>query len=224
MGQTPGHHTLPFAVGAAPQKAFDPPRARRRGWPQGRRRTACHKETLREPLRSFLSSRAPRRVSLGASTAAAVLVPLFERNGDVLVWLVRRPTSMRSHAGQVAFPGGKSDAGDASLLATALRETHEELGIPPDRVDVLGPLDDIPTHTGFTISPWVAWLPLDVDVTPNPSEVARAFAVPFSTFLTPPSSGASMRGWTIDGELVWGATAAILRGLVAIVRMTAKLD
>ena len=78
--------------------------------------------TLREPLRRTLAAREPRKLSKGVSTAAAVLVPLFERDGEVLVWLVRRPSTMRSHAGQVAFPGGKSDATDASLLDTALRE------------------------------------------------------------------------------------------------------
>jgi 8-oxo-dGTP pyrophosphatase MutT (NUDIX family) len=179
---------------------------------------AITEDRIREPLRRFLSSRGPRRVALAASTPAAVLVPLFERGGEVHLWLVRRPASMRSHAGQVAFPGGKSDDGDASLQATALREAHEELGIAPAQVDVLGALDDAQTSsTGFTISPWVGWLASEVEVTPNPSEVDRAFAAPLRAFLSPPGGVPPWRGWTIDGELVWGATAAIVRGLVAIV-------
>jgi 8-oxo-dGTP pyrophosphatase MutT (NUDIX family) len=174
--------------------------------------------TLRDPLRRALAARSPRKAHAGAGTAAAVLVPLFDREGEAHVWLARRPTSMRSHAGQVAFPGGKNDAADQSLLDTALREAHEELGIAPASVDVLGALDDAATITGFTISPWVGWLAPDVEVRPNPSEVARAFAVPLRTFFEAPSGIPPWRGWTVDGELVWGATAAIVRGFIAILR------
>jgi 8-oxo-dGTP pyrophosphatase MutT (NUDIX family) len=174
--------------------------------------------TLREPLRRVLASRAPRRLAPGATTAAAVLVPLFEMSGEAYVWLVRRPQAMRSHAGQVAFPGGKSDPVDGSLRATALRETEEELGIARSKVDVLGVLDDYPTITGFTITPWVGWLDDGIGIEPNPSEVARAFAAPLRAFLEPPSGVLPWRGWTIDGELVWGATASIVQGLVSIVR------
>jgi 8-oxo-dGTP pyrophosphatase MutT (NUDIX family) len=123
---------------------------------------------------------------------------------------------MRSHAGQVAFPGGKHDPEDDSLLATALREAEEELGIDPRQVDVLGALDDVLTITGFTVSPWVGWLPPGVSVRPSASEVARAFAPPLRAFLAPPTGVMPWRGWTVDGELVWGATAAMVRGFVAI--------
>jgi 8-oxo-dGTP pyrophosphatase MutT (NUDIX family) len=173
---------------------------------------------LRAPLQRCLGARVSRRLAAGPSSAAAVLVPLFESEGEVRVWLARRPTTMRSHAGQVAFPGGKVDAADASLLDTALRETHEELGIAPERVSVLGALDDIRTITGFTVSPWVGWLARDTAVTPNPDEVARAFAVPLRAFFAPPGGIPPFRGWTVDGELVWGATAGIVRGLVDILR------
>jgi 8-oxo-dGTP pyrophosphatase MutT (NUDIX family) len=173
---------------------------------------------LREPLRRALGARAARRLELGSRTAAAVLLPLFERDGDVRVWLVKRPETMRSHGGQVALPGGKIDPADPSLRETALREAQEELGIEPADVDVLGPLDDYLTITGFLVSPWVAWLPKDVPVRPNPSEVARAFAPPLRAFFAPPEGVLPWRGWTVDGELVWGATAAMLRSFISIVR------
>jgi 8-oxo-dGTP pyrophosphatase MutT (NUDIX family) len=178
--------------------------------------------TLREPVRRALSAREPRKLPKGTGTAAAVLVPLFERAGEAHVWLARRPSTMRSHAGQVAFPGGKSDASDASLLDTALRETHEELAIARASVDVLGALDDVPTITGFAISPWVGWLAPGVEVRPNPTEVARAFAAPLRAFLEEPAGALPFRGWTVEGELVWGATAAIFRGFVAILRTLAE--
>jgi 8-oxo-dGTP pyrophosphatase MutT (NUDIX family) len=174
--------------------------------------------TLRERLRHALTHRRAGKIPQGATTAAAVLLPLFERDGEVHVWLVRRPTTMRSHAGQVAFPGGKSDAADESLLDTALREADEELGIPRAGVDVLGALDDTLTITGYVISPFVGWIPHDVEPRPNPSEVARAFTAPLHAFFAPPSGMLPWRGWTVDGELVWGATAAIVRGFVGILR------
>jgi len=174
--------------------------------------------TRREPLKRALAARRARKIPPVATTAAAVLVPLFERDGEAHVWLVRRPTTMRSHAGQVAFPGGKSDAADESLLDTALREADEELAIPRAGVDILGALDDTLTITGFVISPFVGWIPRDVEPRPNPSEVARAFAAPLGAFFAPPSGVLPWRGWTIDGELVWGATAAIVRGFVGILR------
>jgi len=176
---------------------------------------------LREPLRRALASREPRRLALGQTTAAAVLVSLFERDGETHLWLVRRPKSMRSHAGQVAFPGGKRDPADDSATATALREAQEELGIDRSSVDVLGSLDDYLTITGFTISPCVGWLAPSLQIHPNPTEVERAFAVPLRAFLEPPSGVLPWRGWTFDGELVWGATAAIVRGFTSVVRALA---
>jgi 8-oxo-dGTP pyrophosphatase MutT (NUDIX family) len=175
-------------------------------------------DALREPLRQGLARRPPRKLPLGATKAAAVLAPLFELDGEVRVWLVRRPQSMRSHAGQVAFPGGKSDPSDPSPMATALREAHEELGISPVDVDVLGPLDDINTITGFTISPWIGWVPPDLTMHPNPTEVERVFSAPLRAFFAPQTGIWPLHGWTIDGELVWGATAAIVRDFVALLR------
>ena len=174
--------------------------------------------TLREPLRRALGTRQVRKNAAGTATPAAVLVPVFERHGEAHVWLVRRPSTMRSHAGQVAFPGGKTDAQDASPLETALREADEELGIPRESVDVLGALDEMHTITGFAISPFVGWLAPGVEVKPNSGEVARAFAAPVRAFLEPPSGVPPWRGWTVDGELVWGATAGIVRGFVSILR------
>jgi 8-oxo-dGTP pyrophosphatase MutT (NUDIX family) len=174
--------------------------------------------SLREPLRRVLRARDARTLPLGSRTAAAVLISLFEGEGETRVWLVRRPETMRSHGGQVAFPGGKSDPSDDSLRATALREAEEELGIPRGIPDVLGALDDYLTITGFVVTPWVAWLPPDVAVRPSAGEVARAFSPPLRTFFAPPEGILPWRGWTVEGELVWGATAAILRSFVAIIR------
>lgn len=174
--------------------------------------------TLREPLRAHLASRVSVRAPKGAGKASAVLVPLFERGGEAHVWLVRRASGLRQHGGQVAFPGGKRDPEDDSLLTTALREAHEEVGLARGEADVLGQLDDYLTITGFTITPYVGWVRPDLALTPNEGEVARVFAAPVAAFFAAPTGIFPRHGYKIDGELVWGATAAIARGLGAIIR------
>jgi 8-oxo-dGTP pyrophosphatase MutT (NUDIX family) len=177
---------------------------------------------LREPLRAHLAVR-PRRVApLGLGRASAVLAPLFERDGEVYVLLVLRAQGMRSHSGQVAFPGGKRDPPDESLLATALREAEEEIALPPSEVDVLGALDDLPTITGYVITPYVGWIRADCALVPNAAEVARVLATPLRVFLEPPTGTFPRVGWRTDGELLWGATAQIVTGLVSIARQIAE--
>jgi 8-oxo-dGTP pyrophosphatase MutT (NUDIX family) len=147
-----------------------------------------------------------------------VLIALFEREGDTCIWLLRRADGMRRHSSQIAFPGGKYDDRDASLMATALREAEEEIGLREDDVEMLGVLDDYVTVTGYTITPYVAWLVRPFAPVPNPAEVARVLAVPLRTFLEPPQGVFPRRGYRVDGELVWGATAAIAAALAAIAR------
>jgi 8-oxo-dGTP pyrophosphatase MutT (NUDIX family) len=172
--------------------------------------------TLRESLRAHLAARKRKSSPLGLGKASAVLVPLFERDGEVHTWLVRRAQGLRDHSGQVAFPGGKRDAGDDSLLTTALREAEEEIALARGEADVLGALDDYFTITGYAITPYVAWVRADVPLAPNATEVARVFAAPLRAFLEEPQGTFPRIGWRIDGEFVWGATAAIAKGLVAI--------
>jgi len=151
-----------------------------------------------------------------------VLIPLFERDGAAHAWFVLRATGMRDHSGQVAFPGGKRDTDDDSLLTTALREAEEEIGLARSEVDVLGALDDCPTRTGFVITPYVAWVKSDVTPAPNAAEVARVFEAPLATFYEEARGTFPRIGWQVAGELVWGATAQIVTGLLAMIRETAR--
>jgi 8-oxo-dGTP pyrophosphatase MutT (NUDIX family) len=187
--------------------------------------------TLREPLRGALSGREVKRYDREPATPASVLLPLVDRGGETHVWLTRRPDTMNSHSGQVAFPGGKRDPGDESALFTALREAEEEMGFSPTDVDVFGGLDDLLTTTGYNISPFVGWLREDLPARPNPHEIARAFCVPLSAFVFTEPRPHFFRGtgitriapsYDVDGELVWGATARIMSGLVAVVRDVMK--
>ncbi|GAC1352327.1 MAG: hypothetical protein NVSMB1_14100 [Polyangiales bacterium] len=156
-----------------------------------------------------------------------MILPLLDRGGEAHVWLIRRTDTMARHGGQVAFPGGKRDATDASAAETALRETEEEIGIPRGLIEILGRLDDLETHSGFVISPFVGWLTEDAPVRPNEAEIARAFCVPLSEFVHRSPRPRPLRGkgltriaqsYEVDAELVWGATASIMLNLVAIVR------
>ncbi len=180
---------------------------------------------MREALRTELATRERKVLPPRESGRAAVLIALFEKNDDTHMWLLKRPDAMRRHAGQIAFPGGKSEPEDPSLRETALREALEELSILPDSVDVLGCIDDYVTITGYTVTPFVGWVPPDLHVEPNEEEVARAFSAPLSIFfegavpvLDRARDMIPRFSITFEGERVWGATATMARTLARIVR------
>ncbi len=163
--------------------------------------------------------------NVAGSQAAAVLVPLYESDGDTWVVLIKRPETMSSHRGEMAFPGGKFDAAvDADLEATALREACEEVGLVPAAVEVVARLDGIGTvATRFTITPFVGFLAAPPALTPSPSEVVRILEVRLSDLLDPEAFREehwntgdvdfAVTFFELDDETVWGATARILTGL-----------
>lgn len=182
---------------------------------------------IRQALAEVLLERQEARIPFDRARPASVLIPLVERGGETHVWLIRRTETMSSHRGQVAFPGGKRDPEDRDSMVTAVREVHEELGFAPESIDILGRLDDVPTTTGFVITPYVGWLAHDVAPQPNPAEIARAFCVPLASFVFERPRPQFFRGkgltrivpsWHVDGEIVWGATGRIMGTLAAIVR------
>ena len=152
---------------------------------------------------------------------AAVLVAITERPDPGLILTVRHD-DLRTHAGQVAFPGGRIDPGETPVQA-ALRETHEELGLDPGQVTILGEADLYRTVTGYQVSPVVGLVPADLSLAPNPAEVAGWFEAPLDFVLDPANQrrmSAEFRGRTrhyyqIDwqGLRIWGATAAMLVNL-----------
>ena len=173
-------------------------------------------------LRGALAARAPQRREAPGARAAAVLVAFFiGPNGEPHVWLLLRPKALRAHSGQVALPGGKRDAEDPDLITTALREAEEEIGLPRAAVEVLGEADDLVTGTGFVITPVVGWIHAPFEPVINTGEVSRLFSAPFATFrdaglieLIPIEALRRMvRAYRVEGEIVWGATAAILSAL-----------
>ena len=121
----------------------------------------------------------------GATRDAAVLVPIVNRPEGLTVLFTQRSASLPDHPGQISFPGGRVDPGDASHAAAALRETHEEVGLPPLRVALLGELASYQTVTGYIVKPVVGWVEPPFDVTPDPVEVADVFEVPLAFLLDP---------------------------------------
>ena len=155
---------------------------------------------------------------------AAVLVALVKRE-RLQVLLTLRPEHMNSHSGQIAFPGGKTDAADRDAIATALREAQEEIGLQAQWVEVIGTMPPYTTGTGFVVTPVVALVEPGFQLHPNPEEVADVFEVPLDFLMDPANHrhhvvqwGGQQRSWLSmpyqDGDVerfIWGATASMLR-------------
>lgn len=180
-----------------------------------------------ERVRGALASRERREAESSALQRASVLLALFAASPQDAphLWLVRRSEGVRTHRGQVALPGGKREPGDADFLATALRESHEEIGLIPSDVEVLGVLDDRETITGYLITPYVGWVAKPFTPEPLAAEVARVFAVPLAAFAEEPrrtripwqGTEREVLSYDVAGEVVWGATASILRHFVELI-------
>jgi 8-oxo-dGTP pyrophosphatase MutT (NUDIX family) len=161
------------------------------------------------------------------SVDAAVLVPLYEADDDVHLVLIKRPETMRSHRGEIAFPGGKFEgAHDPDLQATALREAYEEVGLAPEDVEIVARLEGISTVASrFTITPFVGFLTERPELRPNPGEVVRVLEVPLSAFLADGvyreerwdtwMDNLDVHFYELEDETVWGATARILTSFLA---------
>ncbi len=157
----------------------------------------------------------------GKVRPAAVMIGVTDRP-EPGVLLTHRPLEMRQHAGQVAFPGGKLDTGEDAVQA-ALRETHEELGINPSLVRVIGASDRFITGSGYDITPVLGFIPADIPITPNPAEVSDWFEAPLRYVLDPANHERKrtefrgmMRDYTEimwEGHRIWGITAAIIENL-----------
>jgi 8-oxo-dGTP pyrophosphatase MutT (NUDIX family) len=184
--------------------------------------TVPHARVTAEDIRARLRHCPCERLQMEGYRHASVLLPLFESSpGEWQVLLTRRTEDLGHHRGQIAFPGGSIEEGETPLDA-ALRETEEEIGLPRDAVDVLGVFSDIWTPTGFIITPVAGLLPPEVELLPNPAEVARIFSAPLAFFARPENAetreldvpGMGKRTvyyYHVAGETVWGATAHILR-------------
>jgi len=184
---------------------------------------------LRADVRMLYPDRVPR--------PASVLIPIIVRDDAVCVLLTERTAHLHDHAGQISFPGGRVDEGDADAIATALREAHEEIGLPPDDVDVIGTLPEYLTATAYRVTPVIGLIERPFTPVLDAFEVSEVFEVPLAFLMDPinherrilqlgdtgrtfyampyatPQRAAEGRRY-----FIWGATAAILRNLYRFLR------
>jgi len=163
---------------------------------------------------------------------ASVLIPLYIINGELSVLLTVRTDEVETHKGQISFPGGMRDESDPDAVHNALRETEEEIGVKRDVFTILGVLDDHPVPTKYIITPVVGYSVMRPVISPNPAEVAEIFDVPLFFFANEQNAktehrlfnGREITVWhyQYNNHIIWGATAAIIRNLIAIVSNHAK--
>lgn len=159
---------------------------------------------------------------------AAVLLGLVEREGGLHVLLTKRSEQLKTHSGQVSFPGGKCDPGDRDAVATALREAEEEIGLTSSHVQVIGAMEDYETVTGFSITPVVGFVRPNFALKIDPNEVDDVFEVPLDFILDPKNQQIQTREWQgkqrhyyvfpHDRYHIWGATAAMLVHFSTLIR------
>ena len=159
----------------------------------------------------------------GVLRQAGVLVPVWLHEGQARLILTKRSSHLKHHPGQIAFPGGRIDPDDADAVAAALREAEEEVALPRHQVELLGTLDPYETGTGYAITPVVGLVPSGLAFTPQASEVADVFHVPFAHVMDPANhevrsgewQGRERRFYVIrhGNHEIWGATAGILVNL-----------
>ncbi len=165
------------------------------------------------------------RHSTGRLAEAAVLVPVFARGGETHVLMIRRREDLRLHPGQIAFPGGRMDPGDADARAAALREAEEEIGLAPRDVEVVGRLGEaLVVTSGYRLTPWVGVVPYPYPYVAQPEEVAGLVEFPVASLLAPGVHRVGTREafemehevhtFDVGGEVIWGASARILHELL----------
>jgi 8-oxo-dGTP pyrophosphatase MutT (NUDIX family) len=196
-------------------------------------------DTLRPTLdfiRQRIASYRPRRLDPEGRPPAAVLLPLYEKTGDQHLLFTRRTDLVEHHKGQISFPGGAADPEDRDLAQTALRETHEELGIAPDDVEIFGPLDDWLTVSDFVVTPYVGAItrPAPYPFRRNRLEVEELIVVPLHHLQNDANVVAEWRrfggqdiltySFQWGEHLIWGVTARILKHFLDLLEPDAPAE
>lgn len=177
----------------------------------------------RDPPLLLSKSKLSQNQLVNNFTRAAVLIPIVEQNNQLEVILTLRASHLKHHAGQISFPGGKVEKNDANEIATALRETHEEIGISADNITVVGTLPSYHTVTGYHITPVLGFIKPQLQYCLDTNEVAEIFHVPLNHFLNSNNHIALSIYRNLDTHPVyfmpykqyniWGVTASILKNL-----------
>ena len=184
-------------------------------------------DAMKQRLRQVLSRRQKRHIVDVSLVSSAVLLPICYRHGQYYVLFTKRTEEVKEHKGQISFPGGAYQEEDGTLLATALRECAEEIGLRVDEVEILGELDDTVTKTSnYVISPFVAFIPGSYRFKVSREEVEEIIEVPISVLLDKNSrreetkiiNGEAVTSYFYhyQGRVIWGATARILNQFLDI--------
>ena len=184
---------------------------------------------LRNQIREELSSLSLRRVPTRYSREAAVLILIFEQDGEPCFLLTLRTDEVETHKGQISFPGGMRD-GSEPLVATALRETFEEVGIEESRIEVLGQFHEYLSHTGYCVTPFVGFLSTPFTTVPQPREVAEVLHVTLRVFLDAGRLRVERRlrmgktmevyFYSYERHQIWGLTAGMIKDFLEQVPLT----
>ena len=181
-------------------------------------------EEMEKKIKEILACRKKNCIADNRLKRAAVLIPVFKKDGEYHLLFTRRTDRVEHHKGQISFPGGRQDPEDPDLLTTALREAEEEMGIRKEDVRILGELDDICTVTDFCVAPFVGLIPYPYPFRPNPHEIEEMIEVPLAVLLDPNRFRKEFREhagrtWPVfyyhhGRHTIWGATASILKQLL----------
>jgi 8-oxo-dGTP pyrophosphatase MutT (NUDIX family) len=182
---------------------------------------------VKERLRQLLNHRDKLHIVDNARVSSAVLLPLYERQGQYHIVFIKRTETVKEHKGQISFPGGTCEETDSTHLETALRESHEEIGLRLEDIDVLGELDDeVTTTSNYIVSPFVGMIPWPYQFQINKYEVNEIIEVPIQALLNKDCRRQDteiLNGQVVDSyiyhyqdRVIWGATARILNRFLDI--------
>jgi len=186
---------------------------------------------MKEKLKQILAQRKKRRIVDPKRTPAAVLVPIYERDGQYYILFIKRTEWVEKHKGEISFPGGAYEDYDGTLLNTALRESTEEISLKPDDVEVLGGLDDeASVKTNYIITPFLAYIPWPYEFRVDGQETEAIIEAPISALRDIGFSRKEVRGnetvtvyyYNYQGRVIWGATARILAKFLDIFAQAAS--
>jgi 8-oxo-dGTP pyrophosphatase MutT (NUDIX family) len=183
---------------------------------------------VKAELKKLLEDRPKRYIKDTSRVPSAVLIPIYQESGSYHIVFIRRTETVKTHQGQISFPGGTVEKRDGSLRETALRESHEEIGLNRDDVEILGELDDeITTTSNYIVTPFVGWIPWPYRFIKDRHEVAEILKIPLVALLdedclktdTEILNGQELASCAYhhEGRVIWGATARILRKLLDII-------
>ena len=183
-------------------------------------------DVIPDVIKKALAGRKQKSVVDASLTPAAVLLLMYPKDGEYCILLNKRSETVEHHKGEISFPGGAKDPEDRDFLETALRESHEEMGIKPADVAVLGQLDDVTTRSGFKVQVYVGTIDYPYNFKPSDIEIAELLEVPLSVLRDPASlrvdtrweEGREVNGYSYayNGHLIYGATARILQQFLGV--------